>query len=99
MNFERGKDPKEAMGIGIKETMPELKKMYSELRADLEEFRHMHLPDYEDAIKDLFESRPRRLVIECGWANMNEIFEKLTAEEYGPIYTLIEKHWNIIVNN
>jgi hypothetical protein len=99
MNFERGKDPKEAMGIGIKATLPELERMYMELKEDLEGFRHMHLPDYEKAIKDLCQSRPQRLIVECGWTNMNRIFEKLTPEEYGPIYTLIEKHWNIIVNN
>ncbi len=99
VRFERGIDPKEAMGIGIKATLPELKKMYGELRRDLEEYRNMHLPDYEAAIEELWQARPQRLVVECGWANINEIFEKLTTEEYGDIYFTIEKHWNIIVNN
>jgi len=99
MQFERGKNTKEAIGIGIKKTLPQLKEMYAELKSDLEQFRHLHLPDYEKAIEELWESRPQRLVVECGWANMNEIFDKLTPEEYGPIYLLIKKHHGIIVKN
>lgn len=99
MNFERGKEPKEAMGIGIKSTLPELKKMYVELIADLEEFRNMHLPDYEAAIEELIQFRPDRFSMNCGWKNMLGLFEHLTAEEYGAIYLLIEKHYKIIVQN
>ena len=99
MRFERGKEPKEAMGVGIKSTLPELRKMYVELVADLEEFRNMHLPDYETAIEELWQSRPQRFVSKYGWKNMMGLFEHLTVEEYGVIYLLIKKHYEIIVKN
>lgn len=96
MNFERGKDPIDSMDIGIKQSMPELEKIYKELKHVLESNRHKALPGYEEAKEALLKSRPQRLVSKCGWMNLQCIFPDLTSKEFAVVYTTVKKYNEII---
>lgn len=92
MNFERHKDPMDSIDIGIKKSMPELKKMYNELKHVLESNRHRALPEHEEAKDALLKSRPKRLMQYCGWTNLNFIFPALTSKEFAVVYTTVKKY-------
>jgi len=89
MKFERGVDPMDNMDIGIRRTLPILKERYEKLTKHLDRYRNQNWA--ESYINELWKSRPQRFVAECGWRNMIIIFEKITKEEYGIIYDIVEK--------
>ena len=89
MNFERGQDVKDALSIGIKETLPELLKCYDDLVKYLKNY--LNIPEIDVVTKQIWETRPQRFVTECGWSNMNNIFHKSSTEEYSKMYIVIMK--------
>lgn len=89
MNFERHTDPYKSLDSGLHKTIPLLKERYDKLVKHLFKFRNQDwVRKYQD---ELWESRPSRFIICVGWANICNIFNELTKEEYSIIFSIVEK--------
>jgi len=91
MNFERNGNIKDILNIGWKKTIPHLNEKYYALRSELQKYRNLGLPEHQKAIDEIWKARPRRFVAECGWANIDQIFEKMEEDEYYKVYDVILK--------
>lgn len=98
MNFKRNIDPKEAVSIGIKETLPELTKKYKELVSYILKSKNWGSKDLEIIKDQLWRFRPQRYITRTGWANLDTIFANLEPDEYIVIYNIVYKWYKKYLN-
>jgi hypothetical protein len=93
INFERGGDPLDNLRIGRIHDIDELTKKYLEVIDKIQFPRNGS--DLQEKIKtELLAAIPSRFKLSNGWGNLDEIFEKLTREEYYIIDKIIMKYYN-----
>jgi hypothetical protein len=92
INFERGGDPMDNLRIGRIHAIPELTKKYLELVKQVQLPRNVDLQ--REFSRELLGAKPERFRLSNGWGNLDEVFDKLTREEYYTIDKIIMKYYN-----
>jgi hypothetical protein len=89
INFQRGLDPIEAMGIGKDWTPRELGILYRKLLDRLGKYKKMFADEAWAHI-------PQRLNAFAGWGNLDKTFDQLDEEEFEEMKKFILRYHNLI---
>lgn len=94
VNFERGKDPRSAMQVGIMSNIEEDIEKYDAIQLGVQ--RNPHLKYQNLFGREMNALVPSRMEGRHGWGNFHLSFNQLTPEEYSPIKDVINKYYRVM---